>query len=244
MKVVIVSPPKSGANRLRCLLAAAYGFRVLDARDAPVSAEPPELAHWLTSLPDHSVTHTSLPFDEALPARAAELSVPLIAIIRHPFDLFVSNQAVRSNRKQRKSLRARNRDSSLQEPDFNREDEPRDPVVELAGDVQALLDWSDSAMVTLRYEDILERPDAVLSKVSKVIGELNDIQIAHAVKLCPAEQRIVSSSNRGARMAEIAPGTWRDAIDPSTLTQLQSSFELSVVSLGYESTLANTPRKS
>jgi len=241
MKVVIVSPPKSGANRLRCLLAAAYGFRVLDARDAPGTSEPAELARWLTSLPDNCVTHTNLSFNEALPARAAELGVTLIAIIRHPFDLFVSNQAVRSNREQRKSLRARNRDTTVQEPGFNREDEPRDPLVELAGDIQALLDWSDGAMVTLRYEDILECPDAVLAKVSQVIGELNDIQIAHAVKLCPAEQRIVSSSNRGARMAEVAPGTWRDAIDPSTLTQLQSRFELSVVSLGYEPTLAKTP---
>lgn len=239
MKIVIVSPPKSGAQCLRCLVATAYGLRAVDARDAPTTCDPGDILNWLQALPENCVTHTNLPFDPALTDASSDHGATFITIVRHPFDLFVTEREVLINRKQRANRRSRMDVDPIDErsprPDVDRQD----PLIAFAGALKSLLDWTRGATVVLRYEDILERPESTLAAVSRHIGPLDLDQIAHAVKLCPSEQRIFSGGNRGARMAEIAPGSWRTDIDPATLNELQRRFALSVVDLGYEPTLAS-----
>lgn len=237
MRVVIVSPPKSGANRLRCLMATAYGIRAVDARDAPATDDPEQFVDWLAMMPEDSVIHTNLVFHPTLPAAVASLGVTLIAIVRHPFDLFVSNREVQANRVNRATRRARHRDGSDEERAMQLSSEKLDPIGAFATDLQSLINWTAVASATVRYEDILQRPEIPLAANSAIFGSLSSDQISHAVKLCPAEQRIVSSNNRGVRMAEIAPGAWRNEIDPATLSTLQREYAPAVVALGYQPSL-------
>jgi Sulfotransferase domain len=239
MKVMIVSPPKSGANRLRCLLATLYGLRAVDARDAPIGGALADVSRWLETLPDDCVTHTDLPFDPALLASAADHGVTFIAIVRHPFDLFVSNREVRSRRDLRANRRMHNRDpldTTLPTPQSS---DSEYPLGSFAADLQSQLDWAAGAAATIRYEDILEQPDVALTLLAGVFGHLDEAKISRAVELCPAEQRIVSSGNRGVRMTELPPGSWQTRIDAATLEQLQSQFRQAVARLGYEPSAAS-----
>lgn len=234
MKIVIISPPKSGATRLRCLLATLYNLRAIDARDAPTGSDPANVTTWLETLPSDSVTHTELPFDPVLVTSAADVGVTMIAIIRHPFDLFISNREVRNQRDQRANRRSRTRDGADS-------GNPQRQVVgteytfnSFKADLQILLDWSSGAAVSVRYEDICDHTEVVLSVLVGVLGKLDEAKIARAIMICPSEQRIVSSGNRGVRMTELPPGSWQTQLDEDTRVQLQGLFWQAIVSLGYE----------
>lgn len=241
MRIVLISPPKSGASRLRCLLGITYGLRSADSRGAPTSGGPDQIADWLKTLPDDSITHADLRFHPMLPRTAADLGVTVFAIVRHPFDLFISNQDVRSNRERRAKHRRGTRDAAenMSSPALTRQ---RKTLEIFASDLQALVDWSEAANAAIRFEDILERPEVVLTTISSVSGFLGAGQISHAIELCPATQRIISSGNRGVRMAEVIPGTWLSGIEPSTLTELQNTFASAVIKLGYDPFEASLPR--
>lgn len=234
MRIVIVSPPKSGANRLRCLLASSYRLQAIDARDAPSNGNPEAFAKWIETLPDNCVTHSDFPFHAAATAAVGDLGVTFIGIVRHPFDLFVSNREVQSNRTQRLNRRGRNHEDSGDHQASLSVAQHTDPMSTFANELQSLVNWTADTAITLRYEDILVRPETVLAEVSEIVGSLESDRIAHAVLLCPAEQRIVSSGNRGVRMSEIQPGAWRTEIDPAMLLRLQERFAEAVSALGYE----------
>lgn len=234
MKIVIICPRKSGANRLRCLLATLYRLRAVDARDAPTGGLPADVAGWLATLPDDSITHTDLPFVPTLLASAAELGVTFITIVRHPFDLFISNREVRSRRDHRAYRRSRTRDTTETMNPAHQDSDLEYPLDSFAADLQSLLDWSFGSAATLRYEDVLDRPDVVLAELTRIFGSQNEAKITRAVELCPAEQRISSSGNRGVRMTELPPGSWQTLLDGATLDQLRGQFRQAIASLGYE----------
>ncbi|MFT4036885.1 MAG: hypothetical protein QM692_01795, partial [Thermomicrobiales bacterium] len=99
MRVIIAAPRKSGSAQLRCLLAMAYGLKA-PVSDAPSQATPESVQTWLDESADNSVATC----DFAAPlladaARAAGVSV--VAVIRHPYDLFLSNYEVAQQRASR-----------------------------------------------------------------------------------------------------------------------------------------------
>ena len=108
MRVVISAPRKSGGAHLRCLLSMAYDLKAPPV-SPPEGKEPAEIAAWIHELPDRSVSTCDLPFS-LLSHPASAASVHLVGIIRHPFDLFVSNFDVAQQRA------ARGRGSSEEDP--------------------------------------------------------------------------------------------------------------------------------
>lgn len=233
MRVVISAPRKSGGAHLRCLLSMAYDLKA-PPLSPPGSNEPTAVAAWLAGLPENSVSTCDIPHaDIEKPASAS--GVHLVGIIRHPFDLFVSNFDVLQQRAVRgveddENIRSW---SHLSGQDLDGEPVRQFATTSFAIEVRTLRDWSN-ADCSVRYEDLLAEPGVALQAVSDSLGPLSEDQVRHAVALCPAENVVLSRPGRGRRMPALPPGSWRERLPASLATTLRDTFGADVVALGYE----------
>lgn len=233
MRLVISAPRKSGGAHLRCLLSMAYDLKAPPVA-APAPGDAAAIAGWLAELPEHSVSTCDLPYT-ALRVSALDSRVHLIGVVRHPFDLFVSNFDVA----QQRATRGRDDDeSSYSWHALSGEVLDGDVAIAyaatgFAAEVEALRDWA-AASVAIRYEDLLAEPEAALRSLSPTLGRLAAEQISHAVSLCPAENVVVSRPGRGRRMPALPPGAWRERLPDTLLTTLQECYGADVAALGYD----------
>lgn len=234
MRILLASPRKAGNARLRCLLATAYTLRSIDARDAPPEDDYDEVAAWLKGLADRSIVNTSYRYTADLAAMAERLGIALVAILRHPFDLFVSNHDVAQQRNRRGREAP---DAAWQELVGAELDDPA--VMDYVRDgfwreLEWLAGWQESGLPSVRFEQIEADPGAALAHLSTRLGPLDDAAISHAVALCPGESVILSRPERGRRMPVLPSGAWRQRLPAATLALLQEHHAEAVQRLGYE----------
>jgi hypothetical protein len=233
MRVVISAPRKTGGSQLRCLLSMAYDLKAPPA-PAPATDDQSAVAAWFADLPAKSVSTCDLPF-AALKASALAEVVHVIGVIRHPFDLFVSNFDVA----QQRAARGREDDgadhgwSMLAGEELDGAAAHAYAASGFASEVMALRNW-DSSGSAIRYEDLLADPEAVLISLSRALGPLTADQIGQAVKLCPAENVVVSRPGRGRRMPSLPPGAWRERLPSTMLETLRAGYGADLAALGYD----------
>lgn len=233
MRVIISAPRKSGGAQLRCLLSMAYDLKAPPA-SAPAGAGVAATAEWVAGLPDRSVSTCDLPFP-TLEAAAAQSGVHIVGIIRHPFDLFLSNFDVA----QQRAARGREDEGAGFAWSILSGEELESDVTQsyaasgFASEVSALLDWH-VAGGAVRYEDILVAPESVLRALSPALGPLSPDEIVHAAALCPAENVVASRPGRGRRMPSLPPGAWRERLPPPLLATLRTVYGAEVARLGYD----------
>ncbi|MDQ2653128.1 MAG: hypothetical protein M3Z20_08790 [Chloroflexota bacterium] len=233
MRVVISAPRKTGGSQLRCLLSMAYDLKAPPA-PAPGADDLTAVSTWLEELPEMSVSNCDLPF-AALQAPALGAGVHVIGVIRHPFDLFVSNFDVAQQRaaRGREEDRAGQGWSILAGEQLDGEAAQAYAASGFAREVGALRDWAFSGCC-VRYEDLLADPANVLASLSLALGALTAEQIRHAVSLCPAENVVVSRPGRGRRMPSLPPGAWRERLPSVMLETLRAGYAADVTALGYD----------
>ena len=233
MRLVVSTPRKSGGAHLRCLLAMAYDLKAPPAF-APATREVAAITRWIADLPEQSVSTCDLPY-AALGAPAAVAGVQVIGVIRHPFDLFVSNYDVAQQRatRGREDNEADHPWSILSGEDLDGDIAQDYAASSFASDVAALRDWS-AAGVSVRYEDLLADPEAVLHALSLTVGPRTDEQISRAISLCPAENVVASRPGRGRRMPSLPPGAWRERLPRTLLDTLRTRYGADVDALGYD----------
>ena len=233
MRVVISAPRKSGAPQLRCLIAMAY-----ELKNPPVSApdqvDKDSLTTWMAHLPEQSVATCDLSL-ELLSDPGAVADVRLIGVIRHPFDLFVSNYDVA----QQQAARGREDGEEericlpLQGEELDSEAARRYAASGFGAEVKALQAWA-SGGTSVRYEDLIADPSVVLRSLASALGPLSSEQIDRAIRLCPSENVVASRPGRGRRMPALPPGGWRDRLPASLTDTLRATFREEVARLGYD----------
>lgn len=233
MRVVISAPRKTGGAQLRCLLSMAYDLKAPPV-SAPASSDAGEIASWFAGLPAESVSTCDLPF-ATLANVATSSNVHLIGVIRHPFDLFVSNYDVAQQWAARghEDHEGHHAWSALSGEDLGSETTLAYAATGFASDVGALREWADSSNA-IRYEDLIEDPAAVLASLCFVLGPLTGEQIAHAAELCPAENVVASRPGRGRRMPSLPPGAWRERLPSTLVMTLRERYSEDVKALGYD----------
>jgi hypothetical protein len=236
MRVLIAAPRKTGNAQLRCLLASAYGLELVNSRDAPDDADFSRAASWLGELPDRSVAHTSYRHTVELETLAAQLGVALVAVLRHPFDLFVSIHEIAQRRTDKK--RRRTEAVAAWAPLGGTELD--DPAVlaylreGFSAEIAWLKAWHDSGVPIVRFEVLEADPSQVLTGLSAHLGPLGDDVVARAVAICPAENLVRSSSVRGRRMPAVSAGSWRERLSADHIAILRDRYGEDVERLGYE----------
>jgi hypothetical protein len=201
---------------------------------APERPQQADISVWIAELPEGSVSTCDLPLS-TLSAPAHGSDVHLIGVIRHPFDLFVSNFDVAQQRA------ARGHKDAIDGPawgvlagtDLSGEIALRYADQAFADEVSALREWSASGGA-VKFEDLLVDPAAVLTSLSPILGLLPDEAINHAVSLCPAENVVVSRPGQGRRMPALPPGAWRERLPADLMAFLRARYSGGVNELGYD----------
>lgn len=214
------------------MLGMAYHLRPVEL-GLPLQGTP--LATWLGSLSDGSVLSTDIPCSAELENVATALGVQLVAILRHPFDLFVSMYDVAQQRA------ARERSDGEDTPwGVMANQDIGNPAVQAyaAGafqrEIEWLSDWQTSGCATVRFELLEADPAAALAAIADRISPLSPAEIAHAVALCPADNPVASRPGRGRRMPPLRSGAWRERLPDSVLAILRERYALHVERLGYD----------
>ncbi len=238
MRVLIAAPRKSGSALLRCLLASAYDLHVVATRDAPGAAGD-ELDVWLDELPDSTIAGVGFPFSPALASTVDRIGITIVAIMRHPFDLFISNHDVAQQRAARKKDRAGEGDDELLWSRLAGRELDDPEIVSyaktgFADEIAWLRSWRTSGVPVVDLAQLESNPAATLTALSHHIGALTGEQISHAVTMCPPESVIVSRPFRGRRMPGLPAGVWREQLPASLVEVLRDRYADQVVELGYE----------
>jgi hypothetical protein len=234
MRVVIAAPRKTGNAQLRCLLAAAYGLELVSSRDAPDDTDFSRVASWLGDLPNRSVAHTSYRHTAELETLAAKLGITLVAVLRHPFDLFVSIHEIAQRRSDKKG---RQTDAAWAPLEGTELDNPMVLAYLREGfseEIAWLMDWYDSGVPIVRFEVLEADPSRALTGLSAHLGPLDGDVVARAVAICPAENLVRSSPIRGRRMPAVSAGAWRERLSDEHIAILRDRYGDDVKRLGYE----------
>ena len=154
MRLLIATPRKSGNAQLRCLLASAYGLEFINSRHAPDGSNFAEMRAWLGELPERSVAHTSFRYTPQLKTLAAKLGITLVAVLRHPFDLFVTIYDVAQHRADKKGPQSEAAVSwtHLAGKDFDHPDVLAYLREGFSEEIDWLKEWHDSGELVLRFE--------------------------------------------------------------------------------------------
>ena len=236
MRVIFGAPRKSGNARLRCLLASAYELQIVNPRDVPAGQDPSSFTHWLDELPQQSVAGTSGPCSPELKMAAIRNEVTLIGVLRHPFDLFVSNYDVAQQRAARERKSPEDTVFWSQFAGHALDDPKMLDYAEhgFAEEIAWLTGWQQGAAATVRYERLEADPAGALMDLAPALGGRSPDVIAHAVALCPSESHAVSRPGRGRRMGTLASGSWRERLPQTLQEALRALYAPDVERLGYE----------
>jgi hypothetical protein len=236
MRVLISAPRKTGSALLRCLLASAYGLNILGRRDAPSSTDTAAVSSWLADFPDQSIASVDYPWSTDLAKTTADRGITPVGILRHPFDLFVSNYDVAHQRARRKKVD--DEDSKLWPQLAGLElDDPAMLAYARDGfdaEVQWLHGWRDSGAAVVRFEELDAFPAKAFSSLGHQLGALDSAAIDRAVEMCPPESFIVSRPFRGRRMGNLSAGSWRERLPEALKATLRERYAPDVERLGYE----------
>lgn len=236
MRVLISSPRKTGSALLRCLLASAYELNILGRRDAPASTDAAAVSSWLADFPDQSVASVDYPWSTDLADAAADRGISLVGILRHPFDLFVSNYDVAQQRARRK--RGEAEDASLwpQLASLSLDDPALLAYARngFGAEIQWLYGWLESGAGIVRFEELDASPARALESLQQHLGALESATIDRAVDMCPPESFIVSRPFRGRRMGNLSAGSWRERLPEALKATLRERYAADAERLGYE----------
>jgi hypothetical protein len=176
-----------------------------------------------------------LHFHQQLVAAATAQNVTLVAIIRHPYDLFISNIDVARQRARRADFRARSAGrSSAEKHPGNSDEVPLAAVDEFSREIASLLDWQLSGSPIIPFELLERDPAAALTSLARSLGPLSEDQVARAVSICPSESVIRGRPERGNRMPALPADSWRHRLPANTLRLLNERYAGSVRRLGYD----------
>lgn len=236
MRVLIAAPRKSGNTLLRCLLAAAYGLDSVGSRDAPPGDDLSTIENWLGALPDDTVFHTDYDYSRELDALASRHRITLVAIVRHPFDSFVSTFDVAQHRRRKGKHRSEvpEQPGELSGRAIDDERVLAYLAGEFADEIAWLINWHDSGTPIVRLERLETDPAGALTELAAILGPLSTKQIARAVAVCSQANVIYSPPGYGRRMAAVPSGAWRDRLSDAHLAILRDRYVTEVSRLGYE----------
>jgi hypothetical protein len=238
MRLLIATPRKSGNAQLRCLLASAYGLELINSRYAPDGSDFAEIAAWLGELPERSVVHTSFRYTPQLKTLATKLGITLVAVLRHPFDLFVTIYDVAQHRADKKEPKAGAAVSWVQLA--GREIDHPDVMKYLregfSEEIDWLREWRASGVPALRFERLEADPFQALSGLTTHLGPVDDDAVEHAVANCPAEKQVRTSPVRGrpTPIPVVPTGAWRERLSDDHVSILRDRYGDDVRQLGYE----------
>jgi hypothetical protein len=193
VRILVVSPPRSGNHWIECLLSRIYGLKSVGGAKKPEATTPRAVQAWAEGggFPDGWILHMHRCFSpkfcdiiEAVPAH-------LVTVVRDPYDAFVSYYYWSQQRT------SRNQEKAAQRPRQRMVAKPLDDPAVLAylADSQGFGHhitstdaWLHSGRaIVVRYEDLHHCPIEALTRVTAQIAPVERGRIEAAIAACRAE---------------------------------------------------------
>ena len=237
MRVVIVSPPKSGNHWIKCLLGHTYGLKELAARAKPLGS-PAEVQASLANgtVPDNAVFHQHSRFTSDLADALESSGVQIVTIVRDPYDVFVSLFAWVQNRATHEGAptTARPRDTLIGKP-IDHPDVLGYLASEFETNISRANQWLHSGRaVVVRYEGLHQDPVAELTRATEQIAPVSPKRITDAIEACRAENMRQRSKKSAWHIRAAKVGDSKERLTDAHLAVFRRQYGDSIRSLGYE----------
>jgi hypothetical protein len=229
VRILVVSPPRSGNHWVECLLGTIYGLRRVGG-----SKKPDTAGGFLDEVILHMHRRFTPEFCDAIEAVPAHL----VTVVRDPYDAFVSYYywAQRRSPTDRERAERRPRQSMVGKP----LDDP--DVLAFLADPQgfgSLLvranEWLHSGRaIDVRYEDLHQEPVAALTRVTDQIAPVEQGRIEAAIEACRAENMRQKSAMMAWNVRAAKVGDSRERLSEPHLAIFRERYADLIRSLGYE----------
>lgn len=241
MRILIVSPPRSGNHWVRYLLGTIYELHSKHGKQKPDSTTPEAVRAWAEAggFPDGWMLHLHRSFSprfcdviEAMPAH-------LVTVVRNPYDVFVSyyywSQQRTPSDRERAERRPRQRmvGKPLDDPE----------VLAFLADpkgfgshIASANAWLHSGRaIAVRYEDLHHDPVAALTRLTEQITRVERARIEAAIETCRAENMRQKKSATHAWNIRVAKvGDSQERLTEAHLAIFRDRYADLIRALGYE----------
>lgn len=234
MRILIAGSQKAGNVWLKCLLAHAYGLRILDLAETP--ARPlglTTLKQWIDegSFEDGTIFHDHYRYSSVLADIIATLPAQIVTILRDPYDSFVSYYFAIQQRQGRGFRRDIMLEKPLDHPDVLKY--LRDGGYRKA--MRLAKGWVESGRTdVVRYEDLHQDPIGTLTRLAEHLGKIPSNKLEHAVEACSAENMRTMDFVKSGHVRSAKVGDSRDRLNDEHLAVFRENYASLIQSLGYD----------
>ena len=240
MRILVVSPPRSGNHWIACLLGTIYELKSKGGAKKPEATTRKAIRAWAEAggFRGGWIMHMHRGFDtkfcdviEAVPAH-------LVTVVRDPYDAFVSRYYWTQRRT------PADRERAARRPRQRMVDKPLDDPEVLAfladpkGFGSHLISanaWLHSGRaIVVRYEDLHHEPVAALRRVTEQIAPVEQGRIEAAIEACRAETMRQRSAMMAWSVRAATVGDSRQRLTEAHLAIFRERYANLIHSLGYE----------
>jgi hypothetical protein len=240
MRILVVSPPRSGNHWIECLLGTIYELKSVGGAKKPEATRPRAVEAWVQGggFRDGWILHMHRRFSpkfcdviEAVPAH-------LVTVVRDPYDAFVSRYYWTQQRTPEDPNKAERR------PRQRMVGKPLDDPEVLAfladpqgfgSHIASANAWLHSGRaIVVRYEDLHQQPVAALTRATEQIAPVERGRIEAAIEACRAEnmRQLSAMMTWNVRAAKV--GDSRERLGETHLAIFRERYADLIHSLGYE----------
>jgi Sulfotransferase domain len=240
MRIMVVSPPRSGNHWIECLLGTIYELHRMGGRAKPEATRPQAVRAWARAggFSDGSIFHLHCRFNRKVCNIFEAVPAHIVTVVRDPYDVFVSyyywtQQRVLMHR-EHGARRPRHRmvGKALDDPE----------VLAFLADPKGFgshltraKEWLHSGRaIVVRYEDLHQCPVEALTRVTDQIAPVDPDRIAAAIEACRAENMRQKSAMMAWNVRVAKVGDSRERLTEAHLAIFRENYADLIRSLGYE----------
>lgn len=240
MRILVVSPPRSGNHWIECLLGTIYGLTSVGGSKKPEATQPRVVQAWAQGggFRDGWIMHMHCRFSPRLGDVIEAVPAHLVTVVRDPYDAFVSYYywTQRRTPTDRAKAERRPRQTMVGKP----LDDPE--VLAFLADPQgfgSLLSranaWLHSGRaIAVRYEELHHAPLEALTRVTDQIAPVAPGRIDAAIAACQAANMRQKSAMMAWNVRAATVGDSRERLTAAHLAIFRENYADQIRSLGYE----------
>ena len=240
MRILVVSPPRSGNHWIACLLGTIYGLKRVGGAKKPEATTALGVRTWAQAggFQDGWILHLHRRFTSEFCDIIAAVPAHIVTIVRDPYDAFVSRYYWTQRRipREQEKTKRRPRQSMVGKP-------LDDPVVlgflaDRKGFGSHLTNangWLHSGRASVvRYEELHHSPVEALTRVTEQIAPVERGHIEAALEACRAENMRQKSAMFAWNVRAAKVGDSRERLTEAHLAIFRERYPDLIRSLGYE----------
>ena len=240
MRILVVSPPRSGNHWIECLLSTIYGLTNVGGSKKPDATTARAVRAWARSggFQDGWIMHMHRGFGAKFCDAIEAVPAHIVTIVRDPYDAFVSRYYWTQQRSPSDQERAARR------PRQRMVGKPLDDPEVLAfladpkgfgGHLTAANEWLHSGRaIPVRYEDLHREPVEALTRVTNQIAPVERARIEEAIEWCRADKMRQRSAMMTWNVRVAKVGDSRERLTEEHLAIFRERYADQIRTLGYE----------